>query len=213
MAEQAESNAVATTALFVELVVIGAGTTGAACVALASAVGWDWLRTVSDAGPLVLGVTALVYVLGIVVDRIADALFEPLTTRWRRRAYQVGGQPTRDYDHDLLAVIRQAPLASRLAYGRSRLRVCRGWVLNGLMTGIALAAYVLNMPTGQARLGLGLGGGLALLALTWGCFYSYKSLAMTQYRQVLSQAVALEAASSTEALIDATSDAATDPVA
>jgi hypothetical protein len=213
VAEQGESGGVATTALFVELVVIGVGTAGAGAVALAAAIGWDWLKAASEAGPLVLGGIAVVYVLGIVVDRIADAVFEPLTDRWRWRIYPATAQPARDYRADLLAVIGQAPLASRLAYGRSRLRVCRGWAMNCVLAAVALVVYVLTLPSGQGRLGLALGGETALLVLAAGCLYACRSLAITQYRQVWTQAAALESTGSAGPSTDAQLEVTADPVA
>ncbi len=188
MSDESSALSVASTSLFVELVVVGVGTVGAASLVLASAVGWGWLAQARDAGPLLafFGLP-VAYVFGIVVDRLADTLGGPLGDAWLRRTYP-GADGKRDYEADRLAVLGSAPLAARLDYGRSRLRVCRGWALNGIIALGTLAGYVLSLPHGQARLPIAAGGGLALVVLVAGCVFAWHDLDATQFRQVQQQA-------------------------
>lgn len=188
VAEESGVLTVATTALFVELVVIGVGAGAVGALVLASVVGWQWLGPVSRAGALVAFVgLPLAYVLGIVVDRLADSLGTAMSESWLRRVYP-SEEGEREYKADLALVLSSSPLAARLIYGRSRLRVCRGWSVDGLFGGVALAGYVLSSPAGQPRLGVAVGGGLALAFLVAGCLFAWKRLAVTQCEQVRQEA-------------------------
>jgi hypothetical protein len=178
---------VGTTNLFVELVVIGVGAAAWLVLLVLAAFGWAWVpveRAFSSTAlvPLV----SVVYLLGIVSDRIADTLFE----RWwvprlrRERFPEIAAY--HDARRDILT--RSARLADQLEYGRSRLRICRGWALNAVLTALALDLFLWRRVGGPAAARLALFGTGALLALAWGCWYSWRALTVTEYRKVAEQA-------------------------
>ena len=75
--------------------------------------------------PVILVVTlSIVYVLGIVTNRIADVIFESLFAAKIRRQWFAGLE---DYYQARMKLFEHEQLASELLeYGRSRLRICRG---------------------------------------------------------------------------------------
>ncbi len=115
-----------TTAVFTELLVIGLQ--AAAWIALAAASFFDFggaTQALSNWGALVtIVVLALAYVLGVVVDRIADSLLGPLRNRASHRDPDQLGRAR-------MHILRAAsPLSSFLEYQRSRMRLMRGTTFN-----------------------------------------------------------------------------------
>ncbi len=79
-------------------------------------------------------------------------------------------------------------LSELLEYGRSRLRICRGWVLNAVLILLALNLFVwvrLRGWNGATRLSILVSALLLMLAA--GCWYSWWSLSAAEYRKVKSQ--------------------------
>ena len=127
-----------TTHLFVELLVIGFGAIAWLVLLGAAVFGYDLdhrFLTWKTLVPLL----SVVYVLGIIVDRVADWVLDRLDRRHldkyfkdNRDAYFVGRRTL---------VVFGPELWAHLEYGRSRLRICRGWALNAIMFLIAVNAY------------------------------------------------------------------------
>lgn len=197
----------ATTQLFVELLVIGAG----AILWLGQIAGILGIRlgaSICEPNALVVGVvTALAYVMGIVVDRVSRLLFW-----WPERHYEhsllLDGKlpPQRDTHRYLL--LRGPALAPLIEYNRSRLRVCRAWCLNLLVVTIALAVSrglggagaarrvecaLIELP-GSPSLAMLAGG--ALLTLITGSVAVW--LIRDHYRNLAESYVILEAWKATE---------------
>jgi hypothetical protein len=132
-----------TTHLFVELLVIGFG-----------AVAWLFLFGAAIFGyhpagldPRVVSWTTLfpllsiVYVLGILLDRVADWIFEPFDARHREKYF---GADKDAYFHARRTLVTKGPaLWEHLEYGRSRLRICRGWAINFTLLLLAVDVFYL----------------------------------------------------------------------
>jgi hypothetical protein len=167
----------ATTQLFVELVVVGFGALGWSTVLAVAVFGTAWLSVLADLEAVVVAapVLAVAYLLGIVVDRVADAAFEPAVRRYKRKTF---------VDEAAYVAARRATdddelLARRFEYGRSRLRICRGWALNCAVAIPALTFLVLpDVPTTLVPLLLG------TAVLLGGCLFAWRSLAVAQYREI-----------------------------
>lgn len=189
MADDA-GTAVGTTALLVELVVVGAGALVAGVALFDAAAGTRVVGSLRSLGPsLTAAAVAVSYVLGVVVDRVADAAGEPLARRWRHRHYAAGetrADGERRYRAALLRVLARPELERRLAYGRSRLRVCRGAALDCVLGLVAVGAYAWSGPEDVAARTL-LVVLLALAVVLAGCLFAWRRLADAQYREVLAQ--------------------------
>jgi hypothetical protein len=137
---------VTTTAIVTEILIVGFQTAAWLGLLLATVFGTTWARWVAAAPEFLLALVgiAAVYVVGIVVDRIADSAFASLheSKAWcwidrlmgkeRPRAGNVGKQR--------LEVMAASPEMSRfLEYQRSQLRIARATVLN-LAVAIPVAA-------------------------------------------------------------------------
>jgi hypothetical protein len=183
----ADSQAVgemSTTNLFVELLVIGVG---AACwVGLLllggvriEAIPEAWLRSY----PLLLLCLAFIYVLGIVTDRLADWTFDRLfSSRIRERFFA----SKREYqDARRLVLSSSTRLADLHEYGRTRIRICRGWALNSMVASVVLAVQALLQPehplwgSGAAQSAM-----LAFFGLSLGCWWAWRLLCTYEYLKV-----------------------------
>ncbi len=130
-----------TTDLFAEMIVVGIGTLAALLLGLLALV--PSLAPTFRSVPSIMAIPALAlaYLLGIITDRIADAMFER-----RAELRRVGPELTHeDYKVKKVQVLQDSPRAlANEQYARSRLRVVRGWFLNSILLAIASVAYLLS---------------------------------------------------------------------
>ncbi len=176
-----------TTDLFVELIVIGVGATMWVALLVLSVFGYDWVPFDHlFALPSLLPILAITYILGIVTDRLADGLFDAI---WKSNlAQQFYGQDGDDYDDRRYIYLRSERLASLLEYGRSRLRICRGWCLNTLLILVCLDLFILRQVAGtSAKVSILLFSNVALGLLIYGLWFSWRQLTVADYRKVKRQ--------------------------
>ena len=175
-----------TTSLFVELIVIGVGALGWLTMALLAIFGYQWVdfgKLSSLAG--LVPALAVIYVLGITVDRIADQVFGPLARRLQSRSFAT----REDYERakDLMYV--RSPLRDLMEYNRSRLRICRGWVVNCALGVVSLNALVWSqLPENAPRMKLAVTGTVLLLAVSVGTFNAWYQLCIVANERLASQA-------------------------
>lgn len=141
-----------TTAVFAEIIVVGLEAEAWLALLILAIFGADWV----DIGALdewtalvTILVLAVAYVLGIIVDRVADTVVSPLGKRPASARTPASGKNGRDddaggtgfQDKRLLILYKSGGdgMAKFLDYQRSRMRVARGTVLN---TAIAIPAVV-----------------------------------------------------------------------
>ena len=188
-----------TTSLFVELVVIGVGVM---IWVLLLAIAFGGVPAAAfDQGLLLaaaIPVLALIYVFGIVWDRFADAIFNRLWGIGLRAHYyaEIG-----EYYSDRRVLLIEAPaLAELLEYGRSRLRICRGWSLNALFISVSLwVLLAVQSEQSESTRALLLVASLAGLLLAAGCWLAWRNLTLTEYRKIRDQARYLDETSPEQA--------------
>ena len=173
-----------TTELFVELVVIGIGALAWMAIATFSIFGYTWvpldqLLSVSALIPFL----SVVYIVGIVTDRIADVIFEAIWVPGIQRKYYSSSDIARD-DRRLI-YSRNEYLANLIEYGRSRLRICRGWAFNAVLIILAsnffISAQVSNNAL-QNKLLIWVNILVGFIAFfSW---YTWYKLLDTQYRRL-----------------------------
>ena len=139
----------ATTAIFAEILIVGlqatiwiglvlAGVIDLQVGDLSSLNGWENLITVM--------VLASAYALGIVVDRLADSVFDPFDRRIRDKSL-ADKQPLPEVHYMRLEVMAQEDGKARfLDYVRSRVRVARATAFNLALIIVALLFFIGNRP-------------------------------------------------------------------
>ncbi|MEM9804632.1 MAG: hypothetical protein AAF959_05085, partial [Cyanobacteria bacterium P01_D01_bin.56] len=181
-----------TTDLFVELIVIGVGATIWVILLVLSVFGYDWVAFDQVfALPSLLPILAITYILGIVTDRVADNLFDVV---WKSKlAQQFYPKDGDDYDDRRYIYLRSERLASLLEYGRSRLRICRGWVLNTTLILISLNLFILRQVTDlTTKVAMFVFSNFFLIVLIYGLWFSWKELTLADYRKVKRQSAWLK---------------------
>jgi hypothetical protein len=141
-----------TTLLFAELLIIGLQAGVWLFFLFLSIFGLDWLQTLqatklSDWQTLILIISlSFFYVLGVIIDRVADALFAKWDWRIRRRAFPDPALP--------IVVLRfelgrdNEYLNRQFEYNRSRMRIARASSVNfGLTTLLALVFLLTRVHT------------------------------------------------------------------
>jgi hypothetical protein len=78
------------------------------------------------------------------MDRLAFEFFKPLERMHERALRQKPGIPSPETIERLILISSKA-LGQQIQYNRSRLRICRAWALNGLLTTFAFAAWNLRV--------------------------------------------------------------------
>jgi hypothetical protein len=121
-----------TTELFVELIVIGYGTLFWLLFLITSFLGYSWINF--DKIPSVIAIVpslVLAYVLGILVDRLADWSFRTWDRKIRMVQLTEKSNICEDYQRVRTIVFDSSEsLRDWFYYGRSRVRICRGWAIN-----------------------------------------------------------------------------------
>ena len=130
-----------TTDLFVELIIIGIGGAIWMCLLIFGMFGYDWVpldETLALAA--LIPFLSVAYVLGIVIDRVADTVFEKV---WYPSLLKKVYETEKEFlDDKRLVYIHPGRLGDLLEYGRSRLRICRGWTLNAVLILVSLDFFI-----------------------------------------------------------------------
>jgi len=180
-----------TTNLFVELIVIGVSASAWLALLLLTAFGWRWIPVQPVLSPTALvPLLAVTYLLGIITDRVADSIFERLWTERVRSPEFANRDEYHEARHEVL--LGSERLAELIEYGRSRLRICRGWALNGVLLAIAIALFAWRrIPDPAVAWRVALFGTGASLAVAAGAWFSWRKLSATEYRKLREQAAML----------------------
>ncbi|MGW7291724.1 hypothetical protein ACWGIB_04935 [Streptomyces xiamenensis] len=177
----------AATAMFVEVLVVGIGgltATATLLIALIGPTATAKLAPVAGSSPVVGAALAAAYALGILIDRIADTTLAPSRRRLRTQYF-----PSNDaYAQARLRLADFPALAARADYARSRMRVCRGWLLNTVVLTVSADLAMLRYSFEHRPLTICVttmfGAATAL-----GFYRAWHALTVTSYRKLAEQTI------------------------
>ncbi|MER6450830.1 hypothetical protein [Streptomyces venezuelae] len=175
----------AATAMFIEVLVVGIGTLTAAVMLLIALIGpANTTKLAPVAGSsLATGVSlAAAYALGILLDRAADTALTPHRRRLRSRYFATSAA----YAQARLRLTDFPTLAARSDYARSRMRICRGWLLNTLALTLTADLAMLRYPLDHRPLILGATTALGIVT-AFGFYRAWRALTLTGYRKLAEQ--------------------------
>ncbi|MGH2750778.1 MAG: hypothetical protein ACRDK3_07895 [Actinomycetota bacterium] len=175
-----------TTSLFVELIVIGVGAAGWLGLTILAVFGYKWVNVDSLGSlPLLVPLLSITYLLGIVVDRAADRMFDRQAQRQLRRSFE----NRQAYEKARILAAAKSPLLDLMEYNRSRLRICRGWIVNCAALGISLNAFVWSqLPEELPRARISVASTLIVLGLGLGALHAWYRLCSNAYESLAMQA-------------------------
>jgi hypothetical protein len=132
-------------------------------------------------------ILAVIYVLGIISDRIADTLFHKI---WSDDLRGPHFQNIAEYYNARgLILIRSERLSDLLEYGRSRLRICRGWAFNSLLITISLNTFLwTNFADKSAVWSISILSTISLLVFAFAAWFAWQKLVKTEYQKIKEQA-------------------------
>ncbi len=178
-----------TTALFVELLVIGVGAYAwvGLVVALIFGLSTGALWQVAGSLPWAVPALGVIYLLGILTDRLADKVFALFwADRERRKEFESAEDYYRARDSVTAASERFSEL---FEYSRSRQRICRGWALNSLLLWIAALALLLARSplSGDGLTRVLVGGTTLAWILSIACWSTWRSMYRTELVRLKAQ--------------------------
>lgn len=172
-----------TTLLFAELLIIGLQTAVWIFILLINVFGIGWVQTLQTSNlanwqaAILIVLLSVFYVIGIIIDRVADALF----SRWEWKLRRVGfPEPPMP-----IVVLRfelargNEPLNHQFEYNRTRMRISRASALNFGLATIMGVLYILTRAQISSPIGT---WGVAVLtliigsALTLGAAFTWRKL-------------------------------------
>ena len=116
-----------TTALFVELVIIGVGAVSALFLLLLSFFPYMYQMIVGASPLLIIHALAIIYLVGILTDRVSDYLMN----YYIKRVETIIDSTSEDKRNILFAA--NGFFKEMWMYSKSRIRIVRGWILNSLL--------------------------------------------------------------------------------
>lgn len=171
-----------------EILVVGAG--GLAWIALvvlaATHQPISAVNAGSSEGLAAVALVTMLYVLGVVIDRLADRILdtpERLAAKKTQEAQDAYRAKEDTYRVRRMQMQQSPELFARSEYIRSRLRVVRGWTLNATLLAPSWAWYAArNIETNKAA---SLASGVVVsFAVAVGCYVSWRELRDTERAQV-----------------------------
>lgn len=176
---------VAATSMFIEVLVVGIGFLSGLAISVTAVAGPNNTAKIAPvAGTTVAAGAALAaaYALGILVDRAADSALAPVRRRMRAASFPAEGA----YAQARLALAKEPILAARADYARSRMRICRGWLVNSVLLTIATDAALLRYAVEDRSMLITLTTALGVLAAV-GFYLSWRAITNTAYRKLAEQ--------------------------
>lgn len=179
------SAVVAATAMFVEVLVVGIGFLTALGILGSAIAGPHNSRqlTALAGTPLAAGAAlAFAYAIGILIDRVADTVLAPVRRRLRAQSFPTSSA----YARARIALTEIPTLAARADYARSRLRICRGWILDSILLTLATDLALWRYPVEHRPLLLTTATIIGALAVL-GFYLSWHTITVTGYRKLAVQ--------------------------
>lgn len=172
-----------TTVLFVELIIIGVGTVLWIILIMVTVLGYTWIPYEKMAAlPTIIPGLAFTYVLGILTDRCADRAFR----RWDRSLRSKRFGKTEDYQRARTVIYGLSDsLREWFHYGRSRLRICRGWAFNSILIISSLNSFIwIRVPVNDHKVALSLFLSFMLVILATISCWAWYRLTSSEYRRL-----------------------------
>jgi hypothetical protein len=136
-----------TTELSAELLITGTGVALWMAFLTAAIFGLSFQEIVTNTNVFTLvPIVGLVYVLGIIVDRLGYGLFSNPEARILKGMLKPDSTPSLN-EMEKFVLTNSEKLGLQVSYNRSRLRICRSWCINFFLIGVTTGiwAYSSNL--------------------------------------------------------------------
>ncbi len=136
---------------------------------------YQWISKSDDVASII-PVLSLIYVLGIVVDKLAYRSFKNTEDHLRSSMFKVeSAEPDKlkgyyDARHHLYTSPNTTAVIEAFEFGRSKIRICRGWTVNSVLIILALIFFMIIRHGWDSRISVGI---IAFGLLAWGARWSW----------------------------------------
>lgn len=181
-----------TTSLFVELVVIGIGAGLWITLVIFTIFGYGWVPTTKIDAVLIISAIptlTMIYVLGIVSDRLIDKLFDSI--KGNKLKLQYFDNSSEAYEARRKVITSSDRMADIIEYNRSRLRICRGWTVHSILIAIMIPVFAmtrLSENPDNIAFKVAVFGFILFCGLGFSCYLAWQYLNHAQYLKVKEQA-------------------------
>lgn len=178
-----------TTELFVELIVIGYGTVIWLSFFVMAVFGYSWidLEYIASLQTLVPSLI-FAYVLGILIDRLSDWAFRLWDKKIRTRKVRLLKNKDPNFDYQRARTIvydKSESLRAWFYYGRSRVRICRGWTLNFLIILISSNFFIFSQFQNRNNIvQISLFTSFIITVLLFSTIFSWYRLTTSEYERL-----------------------------
>lgn len=173
-----------TTQLFVELIIIGIGAAIWLLLILISfldlPLGSLSLQNINAI--ILTPFLGVVYVLGIVLDRISYQLFDKVDKKRRDKILGSGQEPSAVYMQRYV-IMNSEKFEQKLAYTRSRLRIARSWIVNFTLISIFFFVWQVRIKVSISFISI-LIISATFMVLAFFTYYSWRKLTDDSYYSI-----------------------------
>lgn len=137
----------------------------------------------SDKFLLGLAFAPIIYVVGIINDRLVDSLFDRVSPVRKKYFPEI-----KQYREARSAVyINSVTLTKLFEYGRMRIRICRNWTANGILILISFLVFIWSDPANyiiqnsEAKIEISIAFSAIMLLSIIGAYTSWKDLNVKEF--------------------------------
>jgi hypothetical protein len=153
----------------------------------------------NDTDKLIFTVALLpmVYVIGVISDRMVDLLFDRYTKTFLNKT-ENNGETSEDYKkmRSIIYLKANQPLIDLYEYSKMRMRICRNWAVNSILILVSLMVLVWTKHSFLDGIGLKLQLTITAVILLGGSslvgFIAWKSLKLREHKFLVIQSKMLK---------------------
>lgn len=178
-----------TTEVFVEILIIGFGPVVAAIVGVHSLSAATFVGIFKLHPSIVIVVGSIVcFIFGVVIDRISDSLLSNYEMGLRQSVLRSAGETVSFQELRSRVYVAVPHIREWAEYGRVRLRVCRGWVVNIVLIVVVYSSAL--VVKGESVLwNFNYFAVFVALFVIWiGCVFSWRQLTLSECKRITEEA-------------------------
>jgi Flp pilus assembly protein TadB len=138
---------------------------------------------------------SLIYVLGIVTDRLIDRLYDKRDDTFLKQFYKqdadtdvsISDLKKKHHEERRTVINTHERMADMIEYNRSRLRICRSWSVHALIIACLIPFFAVTNLSPQYALNVSIFGFVVFIALSISCYYTWVLLNKTLYKKTNEQ--------------------------
>lgn len=123
----------------------------------------------------------IIYVFGVIVDRLVDSLFDIYNNKSLREKYFSSEEEYRIARSKVY--LKSESLTNLFEYGRVRIRICRNWIFNGSLILLSGLTFIINLNevTSTSLIKIAVFFGVIMLGSIGSAFIAWRDLNIKEF--------------------------------